>query len=135
MSKEKTISDKDSLKSRIASMNRDIASPKMIVNEAYAMAQALQGGSGGRTISDQDIKNIALTLQGGSGGRTISDQDIKNILKKLKKEKEFVKKHGLNVNMFELTDKKGKPNLKKGGSVKTYSKGGGVRKPKMTAGY
>ena len=114
MSKEKTISDKDSLKSRIASMNRDIASPKMIVNEAYAMAQALQGGSGGRTISDQDIKNI---------------------LKKLKKEKEFVKKHGLNVNMFELTDKKGKPNLKKGGSVKTYSKGGGVRKPKMTAGY
>ena len=25
--------------------------------------------------------------------------------------------------------------LNKGGSVKTYSKGGGVRKPKMTAGY
>ena len=24
---------------------------------------------------------------------------------------------------------------KKGGSVKTYAKGGGVRKPKMTAGY
>jgi len=24
---------------------------------------------------------------------------------------------------------------KKGGSIKTYAKGGGVRKPKMTAGY
>ena len=95
---------------------------KEIINEAYAIAQSMKGGgSGGRTISDQDIKNIALTLQGGSGGRTISDQDIKNIKEMLKRKKKI--------------DKKGKPHLKKGGSIKTYSKGGGVRKPKMTAGY
>ena len=30
---------------------------------------------------------------------------------------------------------KGEFDMKKGGSVKTYAKGGGVRKPKMTAGY
>ena len=31
--------------------------------------------------------------------------------------------------------KKGDQGYSKGGSIKVYSKGGGVRKPKMTAGY
>jgi len=31
--------------------------------------------------------------------------------------------------------KKGNQGYSKGGSIKVYSKGGGVRKPKMTAGY
>ena len=31
--------------------------------------------------------------------------------------------------------KQGNQGFSKGGSVKTYAKGGGVRKPKMTAGY
>ena len=97
----KTISDKDkikkqvnSLKSRITAISRGVVSPKMILNEAYAMAQALQGGSGGRTISDNDIENIIVKLkkkkvnQGGSGGRNA-----------------------------------------KGGKIKVYAKGGGVRKP------
>lgn len=100
MSNGKTVSDKDSLKSRITAINRGVVSPKMIVNEAYAMAQALQGGSGGRTISDQDIKNI---------------------LKKLKKGKKLYP-----IKM----DKKGKPHLKKGGTIKVYAKGGGARKPR-----
>jgi len=81
---------KDSLKSRIASMNRATASPKMIVNEAYAIAQKkMQGGI--RTLSDKDIENII--------------ENIKN-----------------------RSSKKGKPHLKKGGTIKTYAKGGGVRK-------
>ena len=86
-------SDKDSLKSRITAINRGVVSPKMIVNEAYAIAQRMQGGSGGRTISDQDIENIIEKLkkenQGGSGGRSANA---------------------------------------KGGTIKVYAKGGGVRK-------
>jgi len=45
------------------------------------------------------------------------------------------KKSGKGMIKTTTLGKKGKQGYFKGGSVKTYSKGGGVRKPKMTAGY
>jgi hypothetical protein len=54
----------------------------------------------------EDLKGLAIT---GAGIATIAAVEGSGIKKKLEK--------------------------KKGGSVKTYAKGGGVRKPKMTAGY
>tara|TARA_R110002020_G_C15805649_1_gene731608 strand:+ start:78 stop:536 length:459 start_codon:yes stop_codon:yes gene_type:complete len=39
------------------------------------------------------------------------------------------------ITQQEMRKKTGSFNMAKDGSVKTYAKGGGVRKPKMTAGY
>ncbi len=67
---------------------------KSIRNEAYASSI---GGTGGRTVSNQDFKNILKDL-----GLTASQQaKIKSQLSK-----------------FKLTNKKGKPHLKKGGKAK-----------------
>jgi len=53
--------------------------------------------------------------------------------------KEFEKSINKSKPRNPLINEKGEPrifiNLSKGGSIKTYAKGGGVRKPKMTAGY
>jgi len=43
-------------------------------------------------------------------------------------------KHGKDYDLVPLKIITGNKNAK-GGKIKTYSKGGGVRKPKMTAGY
>ena len=45
------------------------------------------------------------------------------------------KKSGNDMIKTTTLGKKGDQGYSKGGSVKTYAKGGGVRKPKMTAGY
>ena len=45
------------------------------------------------------------------------------------------KKSGNDMIKTTTLGKKGDQGYSKGGSIKVYSKGGGVRKPKMTAGY
>ena len=57
---------------------------------------------------------IAQKRQDGLGGRTISDQDIENIIEKLKKENQG--------------GSGGRSANAKGGTIKVYAKGGGVRK-------
>ena len=96
---------KDSMKSRIASIKRSVASPKYIAKEFKA-----QHGLDTKQSDWFKAYNLAIKMQGGSGGRTISDKDIKNALKKIRDAK-----------------KKGKPHLKHGGKAKkmrTYKKGG-----------
>ena len=110
--------------------------------------------SNGKTVSDTDKARVkkayqtALKLQGGAGGRTISDLDIKNILRKQRSStsvgvaaniKKMLEKVGLTASQMkklkeQLKDKKyyvkskeGKPHLKHGGKAKkirTYKKGG-----------
>ena len=111
------------------------------------------GNNNGKTVSDADRARVkkayqtALKLQGGAGGRTISDLDVKNILKKSPTPvgvsaniKRILEKVGLSVSQMkklreqlkdkkyfvkskeaqakEGTNKKGKPHLKKGGKAK-----------------
>ena len=108
---------KDSMKSRIAAINRSIAPSKSIADEI----KKLSGGTGGKTVSglDKSMINIAYALankmQGGSGGRTISDKDFMAALKKIRDAK-----------------KKGKPHLKHGGKAK--KKYGVVGKPTLKKG-
>jgi hypothetical protein len=66
---------------------------------------------------------VAITnrLDKDKKGKQISDQDKIAAIKKYHKDKQ--KGRG------------GKGNYAKGGYTKKYAKGGGVRKPKMTAGY
>ena len=45
------------------------------------------------------------------------------------------KKSGKDMIKTTTLGKQGDQGYSKGGSIKVYSKGGGVRKPKMTAGY
>ena len=44
-------------------------------------------------------------------------------------------KQGKDYDLVSLKFLESKRGKKKGGKIKTYAKGGGVRKPKMTAGY
>ena len=104
MSNGKTVSDADkkSLKSRIASIKRSVASSKYIADEIKKL------GTGGKTISNQDFRNLLIDL-----GLTASQQ--KKLREQLKDKKYTVK------------SKKGKPHLKHGGKAKkmrTYKKGG-----------
>ena len=65
---------------------------------------------------------------------------VKNDLKKASKEdKKSALIGGAGVATIATIEKTGArkklDKKKKGGSIKTYAKGGGVRKPKMTTGY
>jgi len=104
---------KDSMKSRIASINRSVASPKYIAKELYGLDTKKLD-----TTKQSDwfkAFNLAIKMKGESGGRKISDKDIKNALKKVIDAK-----------------KKGKPHLKKGGKAK--KKYGVVGKPTLRKG-
>ena len=95
---------KDSMKSRIAAINRSVVSPKYIADEIKKL------DTGGKTISNQDFKNLLIGL-----GLTASQQ--KKLREQLKDKKYTVKSKS----------KKGKPHLKHGGKAKkmrTYKKGG-----------
>lgn len=92
----------------------------------------------------------ALKLQGGAGGRTISDQDVENILKKQKSSttvgvsaniKRMLEKVGLTASQMKklreqlkgtVKSNKGKPHLKHGGKAK--KKYGVVGKPTLKKG-
>jgi hypothetical protein len=92
------------------------------------LIESIGGTGGGRNISNQDIKNILKNI-GGTGGRAISALDIKNILKNLGVTASKQAKLKSQLSKFKLTNKKGKPHLKKGGKakkMKAYSKGGKV---------
>ena len=83
----------------------------------------------------------------GTGGKTISDQDKIIEIKKFADKPNMAdvaggvkmnktrKKSGKDMIKTTTLGKQGNQGYSKGGSVKTYAKGGGVRKPKMTAGY
>ena len=79
------------------------------------------------------VKKMLKKFASNSGGRTISEQDVKNAAKKHLKRKgnPHEDNKGQLINKYP---KMGNP-YNKGGSIKTYAKGGGVRKAKMTAGY
>ena len=110
--KTKSDKDKKSLKSRIAAMNRSVASSKYIAKEFKA-----QHGLDTKKLDTKPSDwfkayNLAIRMKGGSGGKTISNKDFMNALKKVRDAK-----------------KKGKPHLKHGGKAKkmrTYKKGGKV---------
>ena len=74
------------------------------------LVSSLQGGTGGRTISVQDIAAIRKFESGK--GKSLSDKDFREALRKM---------------MGKPVQKKGSPHLKKGGKakkMKTYKKGG-----------
>jgi hypothetical protein len=79
------------------------------------------------------VKKMLKKFESNSGGRAISEQDVKNAAKKYLKRKgnPHEDNKGQLINKYP---KMGNP-YNKGGHIKTYAKGGGVRKPKMTAGY
>lgn len=84
------------------------------------------------------IKKKVDKLAGGSGGRTASNEDIKAIIKTTVKKPNMREVAG-GVTMNKARSKYGKDMIKtttlgksKGGSVKTYAKGGGARTAKYT---
>ena len=97
----KKLSDKDkkSLKSRIASINRGVVSPKYIAKEFKAQ----HGLSTGKFDLNKSLISRAYSLARGviSPGKAVSEKDFMNALKKIRDAK-----------------KKGKPHLKKGGKAK-----------------
>ena len=94
--------------------------------------------SNGKTKSDKDKKLIAKAyrtagkLQGGVGGRTISNKDFQRILERLKKSgKTFSDLNAwVSKAMRKVSSKPKSPHLKHGGKAKkkmrTYKKGGKV---------
>ena len=89
------------------------------------------------------IKKKVDKLAGGSSGRTASTEDIKAIIKTTVKKPTMLdvaggvtmnkarSKSGKDMIKTTTLGKKGKQGYYKGGSVKTYAKGGGVRKASM----
>ena len=90
--------------------------------------------SNGKTKSDKDKKLIAKAyrmaeLQGGVGGRTISNKDFQRILERLKKSGKTFSDLDAWVSkaMRKVSSKPKSPHLKHGGKAKkirTYKKGG-----------
>ena len=83
---------------------------KKLIAKAYRMAGELQGGVGGRAISDKDLKSLLARLK--KSGKTISDLDA-----------------WASKAMRKVSSKPKSPHLKHGGKAKkmrTYKKGGKV---------
>ena len=68
-------------------------------------------------ISGKEFMNKIKSI-GGTGGRTVSNQDFKNILKDLGLTASQQAKIKSQLSKFKLTNKKGNPHLKKGGKAK-----------------
>jgi len=110
----------------------------VIKNEAYA---SIAGGLalqikefGAKTATDiAQIKKMLDKFKENNPNKTISQQKVKEATVKHLKRKgnPHEDNKGQLINKYP---KMGNP-YNKGGSIKTYSKGGGVRKAKMTAGY
>ena len=85
------------------------------------------------------IKKKLNKLFGGSGSKTASSEDIKKVIKETVKKPNMLdvaggirpnkkpSKSGKDIIKTKTLGKQGKQGYSKGGSVKTYSKGGGVR--------
>ena len=89
-----------------------------------------------------EIKNKLDTLTKNKTKKDIPTKKIEKVIKEVVTGPPSMADVAGGIRMNKNRIKSGKDMIKtttlgnsKGGSIKTYAKGGGVRKPKMTAGY
>ena len=116
MSNGKTKSDKDkkSLKSKLLHIKRSIVSPMDVVKEKLS-GVATSTKTALANLLDKSMISKAYTkareMQGGSGGRTVSNKDFMAALKKIRDDKKKGKphlKHGGKAKKMKTYSKGGK---------------------------